>query len=78
MMNKNRLGILLVRTLVFVVAAVVLGVVYDWPSFAVIAVALTGAAALVQFGGWLWLRRAEQRDPEAAAKATPKPHSEFL
>jgi hypothetical protein len=64
--NKSRLTVLLVRTLLFFVAALVLGVVYGWPSFAVIATVMTGGAALVQFGGVLWLRRAEQRNPEAA------------
>jgi hypothetical protein len=78
MINKSRLGVLLVRTGLFFVAAVVLGVVYGWPSFAVIAAALTGGATLIQLGGWLWLRRAERLDPAAAAEAEPKPHSEFL
>ncbi|MGI8306806.1 hypothetical protein [Saccharopolyspora hattusasensis] len=66
MINKSRLTVLLVRTALFFVAAVVLGFIYDWPSFAVIAVVLTGAAALVQLGGVLWLRRTERNDPESA------------
>ncbi|QIZ39192.1 hypothetical protein FDZ84_01625 [Saccharopolyspora sp. ASAGF58] len=65
-MNKSRLTVLLVRTALFFVAAVVLGFIYDWPSFAVIAAVLTGAAALVQLGGVLWLRRTERNDPESA------------
>lgn len=78
MINKSRLGVLLVRTGLFFVAAVVIGVVYGWSSFAVIAAALTGGATLVQLGGWLWLRRAERRDPSASDEAKPRPHSEFL
>ncbi|GAA2362089.1 hypothetical protein GCM10009854_47060 [Saccharopolyspora halophila] len=78
MINKSRLGVLLVRTGLFFAAAVVIGVVYGWSSFAVIAVALTGGATLVQLGGWLWLRRAEQRDPAPSDEAKPRPHSEFL
>ncbi|MGP4017650.1 hypothetical protein [Saccharopolyspora sp. 5N708] len=66
MINKSRLTVLLVRTALFFAAAVVLGVVYGWPSFAVIAAVLTGGAALVQLGGVLWLRRAEQKDPKSA------------
>ncbi|MEB3371229.1 hypothetical protein [Saccharopolyspora mangrovi] len=74
-MNKSRLGILLVRTLLFFVVAVVLGVINGWPAYAVVAVALTGGAALVQFGGWLWMRRAEQDEP---ATERPAARSEFL
>lgn len=74
-MNKSRLGILLVRTLLFFAVAVVLGVLNGWPSYAIIAVALTGGAALVQFGGWLWMRRAEQQGP---ATERPQVRSEFL
>ncbi|MEU5848396.1 hypothetical protein [Saccharopolyspora shandongensis] len=66
MINKSRLSVLLVRTALFFVAAVVLGFIYEWPSFAVIAAVMTGAATLVQLGGVLWLRRAERRDPESA------------
>ncbi|MCI2421743.1 hypothetical protein MOQ72_30335 [Saccharopolyspora sp. K220] len=66
MINRSRLTVLLVRTSLFFVAALVLGVVYGWPWFAVVAAALTGGAALVQLGGVLWLRRAEQRHPESA------------
>ncbi|RRO19975.1 hypothetical protein EIL87_03085 [Saccharopolyspora rhizosphaerae] len=73
-MDKSRLGILLVRTLLFFAVAVVLGVINGWPAYALIAVALTGGAALVQFGGWLWLRRTEQRQPVE----TPTVRSEFL
>ena len=78
MINKSRLGVLLVRTGLFFAAAVALGVVYGWSSFTLIAVALTGGATLIQLGGWLWLRRAERLDPAAAARAAPKPRSEFL
>ncbi|PKW18838.1 hypothetical protein [Saccharopolyspora spinosa] len=66
MINKSRLTVLLVRTALFFVAAVVLGIIYDWPSFSVIAAVLTGAAALVQLGGVLWLRRTERNAPESA------------
>ncbi|MGW3472228.1 hypothetical protein ACWDKQ_28025 [Saccharopolyspora sp. NPDC000995] len=66
MINKSRLTVLLVRTALFFVAAVVLGLIYDWPSFAVIAAVLTGAATLVQLGGVLWLRRTERNDPQSA------------
>ncbi|SFS89331.1 hypothetical protein [Saccharopolyspora flava] len=62
-MSKNQLGVLLVRTLLFFVVAVVLGVITGWQVYAIIAVALTGGAALVQLGGWLWLRRTEQDAP---------------
>jgi UPF0716 family protein affecting phage T7 exclusion len=74
-MNKSRLGILLVRTLLFVAVAVALGVINGWPTYAVVAVALTGGAALVQFGGWLWMRRAEQDEP---ATERPAARSDFL
>ncbi|TDC87091.1 hypothetical protein E1161_26350 [Saccharopolyspora aridisoli] len=74
-MTKSQLGILLVRTLLFFAVAVVLGVINGWPSYAVIAVALTGGAALVQLGGWLWMRRAEQR---GTAAEKPTARSEFL
>lgn len=66
MINKSRLTVLLVRTALSFVAAVVLGLIYDWPSFAVIAAVLTGAATLVQLGGVLWLRRTERNDPQSA------------
>ncbi|MBB5157674.1 hypothetical protein [Saccharopolyspora phatthalungensis] len=66
MINKSRLTVLLVRTSLFFVAAVVLGFIYGWPTFAIIAAALTGGAALVQLGGVLWLRRAEQNASEFA------------
>lgn len=74
-MNKSRLGILLVRTLLFVAVAVALGVINGWPTYAVVAVALTGGAALVQFGGWLWMRRAEQDEPATERHAA---RSDFL
>ncbi|MDI2031831.1 hypothetical protein QFW96_24610 [Saccharopolyspora sp. TS4A08] len=73
-MSKNQLGVLLIRTLLFFVVAVVLGVMTGWPTYAIIAVALTGGAALVQFGGWLWMRRTEQDAP--AEK--PAVRGEFL
>lgn len=74
-MTKSQLGILLVRTLLFFAVAVALGVINAWPTYAVIAVALTGGAALVQLGGWLWMRRAEQR---GTAAEKPAARSEFL
>lgn len=65
-MSKSQLTAVLVRTLLFFAVAVVLGFVSGWVVYAVIAVALTGGAALVQLGGVLWLRRAERADPQSA------------
>lgn len=59
-MNSRRLTYLLIRTLIFFVAALVVAVLWHWTSLAIIAVALTGAATAVQLGGVLWLRRSER------------------
>lgn len=61
-MNSRRLGVVALRTAVFVIAAVVVGVLHDWSLYAVAAVALTLAALAVQIGGMLWLRRGERTD----------------
>ncbi|MER7013583.1 hypothetical protein ABT324_19375 [Saccharopolyspora sp. NPDC000359] len=71
-MSKSQLTTVLVRTLLFFAIAVVLGFVSGWQVYAVIAVALTGGAALIQLGGVLWLARAERNAPEAA-KGPAKP-----
>ncbi|MER7080673.1 hypothetical protein SAMN02982929_00631 [Saccharopolyspora kobensis] len=71
-MSKSQLTTVLVRTLLFFVVAVVLGFISGWQIYAIIAVALTGGAALVQLGGVLWLARAERERPEAA-KGPVKP-----
>ncbi|MGW1682292.1 hypothetical protein [Saccharopolyspora sp. NPDC002376] len=71
-MSKNQLTTVLVRTLLFFVIAVVLGFISGWQIYAVIAVALTGGAALIQLGGVLWLARKERENPDSA-KAPVKP-----
>jgi hypothetical protein len=63
-MNSRRLTFLLVRTAVVFVLALVVAVHYGWSWFGVAAVALTAAALAIQFGGVLWLRRAESKAPE--------------
>ncbi|WP_229680108.1 hypothetical protein [Saccharopolyspora thermophila] len=70
MIDRSRLTALLVRTALFFAVAVGLAVVSGWSWYGVVAVALTGGAALLQLGGVLWLRRVEQRNPEAAKKAS--------
>lgn len=59
-MNSRRLGVIALRTAVFVVVAVVVAVLNDWAGYAVLAVALTVAALAMQLGGMLWLRRKER------------------
>ncbi|MEY8038229.1 MULTISPECIES: hypothetical protein [Saccharopolyspora] len=59
-MDARQLTYLLVRTLVFLAVAVVVAALAGWPWYGVAAVGLTGAAAAVQLGGVLWLRRSER------------------
>jgi hypothetical protein len=68
-MNSRRLTYLLVRTLIFFVAALVVAVLWHWTPVAIIAVALTGAATAVQLGGVLWLRRAERNAADADSRS---------
>jgi FtsH-binding integral membrane protein len=59
-MNSRRMALLLIRTTAFFVIALVVAVLNDWPWFGVVAVALTGAACVMQLAGVLWLRRSER------------------
>lgn len=68
-MNFRRLTYLLIRTLVFFVAALVVAVLWHWTPVSIIAVALTGAASAVQLGGVLWLRRTERNSAKPAGPA---------
>jgi hypothetical protein len=63
-MNSRRLTFLLIRTAAFFVLALVVAVLYGWSWFGIAAVALTGAALAIQFGGVVWLRRAERKAAE--------------
>jgi hypothetical protein len=63
-MDSRRLMFVLIRTAVFFVLVLIAAVFFHWTPLAVIAVALTGAAALVQLGGVLWLRRSERQRAE--------------
>lgn len=71
-MNSRRLTYVLVRTLIFFVAALVVAVLWHWTPVAIIAVALTGAAGAVQLGGVLWLRRTERNAASTALRKTPQ------
>ncbi|GAA4849140.1 hypothetical protein GCM10025787_34970 [Saccharopolyspora rosea] len=74
-MNSRRLMIVFYRTVVFFVLAVVVSAVYGWPWFGIAAIALTGAAAALQLGGALWLRRTQQEQP---AESAPRVGRDFL
>lgn len=74
-MNSRRLGILALRTAVFVIVAVVLAALNDWGSYATLAVALTTAALAIQLAGVLWLRRREQAAPTADEHDSDSPRS---
>jgi hypothetical protein len=71
-MNSRRLTYLLVRTLIFFVAALVVAVLWHWSPVAIIAVVLTGAAGAVQLGGVLWLRRTERDAARTAPRKSPR------
>jgi hypothetical protein len=59
-MNSRRLTYVLIRTVIFLVAAVVVATLWHWPLVAGIGVGVIGAATLVQLGGVLYLRRTER------------------
>lgn len=74
-MNSRRLGILALRTAVFVIVAVVLAALNGWGGYATLAVALTTTALAIQLAGVLWLRRREHAAPTTDEHDTETPHS---
>jgi len=59
-MNSRTMSYLLIRTLLFLTAAIAAFSWFGWSDMGYIATGLIGAAAVVQGGAVLWLRQQEK------------------
>ncbi|MBA8824060.1 hypothetical protein FHX42_001389 [Saccharopolyspora lacisalsi] len=73
-MNSRRLTLVLVRTAAFFVVGLIVFPVIGWSWFGAAAIALIAAAMAVQFGGVLWLRRAEKTTSPSPAATEEQAH----
>lgn len=67
-MTSRGLTPLLIRTVVALVAMLIVLVIIGWSWWGTLALSLIGCAALVQLGGVLWLRRREQHPERSGGK----------
>ena len=72
MVTSRRMTLLMIRTLVFFVAALVVASWFGWSWVSGFAVILTGAATAIQAVGAVWLRRTEQATSPTSGASTEK------